>query len=203
MEYDVTQATVGEVWLVRHGETAWSGIGRHTGRRDLPLTPNGARQAEALAQRLAARSFALVLTSPLLRARETCRLAGQAAAAEIDDDLAEWDYGTCEGRTLAEIRREQPGWTVWRGPLPGGETVEQVGERADRVLARLRSVEGSALLFGHGHMLRILAARWLGLPPRAGALFALDAAALSVLGAEREQAVLRAWNLVHGSQPSA
>ena len=183
----------GEVVLVRHGETAWSASGRHTGRTDVPLTGTGRAQAEALGRLLGAWTFARVLTSPLSRAADTCRLAG-LPGAEVDDDLAEWDYGEHEGRTTAELRGEQPGWTVWIGALPGGETLDDVGRRADRVLARCRAVDGDVALFGHGHMLRVLAARWIGLPPAAGRLLALSTAALSVLGWEREQPVVSRWN---------
>jgi broad specificity phosphatase PhoE len=187
-------SVVGEIWLVRHGETAWSASGRHTGRTDIPLTDDGVRQAEALARRLAGARFALVLTSPLARARETCRLAGLAAAAEVDPDLAEWDYGALEGRTSAEIRGEIPGWTIWDGPVPGGETADQVGARADRVLARALEGGGDVALFAHGHVLRVTAARWLGLPATEGRLFALDTASVSVLGHEQEHRVVRCWN---------
>ncbi len=182
------------IWLVRHGETAWSQAGRHTGRTDVPLTPRGVRQAEMLGRRIGSMRFARVVTSPLSRARETCRLSGQGAAAEPSPDLVEWDYGRWEGRTGAEIRREVPGWTIWTGAVPGGETVEQVGERADRVLERVRGASGTVVLFAHGHVLRVLAARWLGLPPRDGRYLGLDTASLSSLGHELEQPVLRSWN---------
>ena len=191
---------VGEIWLIRHGETAWSLSGQHTGRTDVPLTPEGVRQAEALGDRLAGKQFALVLTSPRARARETCRLAGLAGAAQVDDDLAEWDYGDLEGRTSAEIRGEIPGWTIWSGPVPGGETAAQVGARADRVLARAREVAGNVALFAHGHLLRVAAARWLGLPPAEGRLFALDTASVSVLGLEQNLPVIRSWNVRCGGE---
>jgi broad specificity phosphatase PhoE len=183
-----------ELWLVRHGETAWSLTGRHTGRTDVPLTPRGAQQARTLARPLATRDFARVLTSPLTRARETCRLAGLGEAAQVDADLAEWDYGNYEGRTIEQIRAEDPGWTIWTGAVPGGETLAQVGARVDRVIARALAAPGDVALFAHGHVLRILAARWLGLPPAGGRLFTLDTASLSVLGHEHEQPVVRAWN---------
>ncbi len=186
---------MGEIWLIRHGETAWSVSGQHTGRTEVPLTPEGVRQAEALGDRLAGKRFALVLTSPRARARETCRLAGLAGAAQVDDDLAEWDYGDLEGRTSAEIRGEIPGWTIWSGPVPGGETAAQVGARADRVLARAREVAGNVALFAHGHLLRVATARWLGLPPAEGRLFALDTASVSVLGFEQELPAIRSWNV--------
>jgi broad specificity phosphatase PhoE len=183
-----------EIVLIRHGETEWSRMLRHTGRTDVPLTPLGRRQAELVGEALAGRQFALVLTSPLERARETCSLAGFGRRAQSRDDLAEWDYGDFEGRTTAEIREELPSWTLFGDGVPNGESVEQVGERADRILAEAAGTEGDVLLFAHGHILRVLAARWLGLEPRDGRLFALDPATLSALGHEREQPVLRVWN---------
>jgi broad specificity phosphatase PhoE len=183
-----------EVVLVRHGETEWSRAARHTGRTDVPLTEAGVRDAEALGGALAAWRFELVLTSPLSRASETCRLAGLGDVAVPSDDLLEWDYGAYEGRTTAEIRAERPGWSLWRDGVPGGETAEQVGERADRVVAKLRASDGDAAVFAHGHLLRVLAARWLGLDPAEGRLLALDTASLSVLGYEREIPVIRLWN---------
>jgi broad specificity phosphatase PhoE len=185
---------MGETWLIRHGETEWSLSGRHTGRTDVPLTPNGVRQAEALGRRIAGKRFALVLTSPLTRARETCRLAGLAAGAAVDADLAEWDYGDLEGRTSAEIRAEVSDWTIWTGPVPGGETAAQVGARADRAIGRARREDGDVALFAHGHLLRILAARWLGLAAEGGRYLALDTASLSVLGFEQGLPVIRGWN---------
>ncbi len=183
-----------EVVLVRHGETEWSRAGRHTGRTDVPLTEQGRRDAEALGAALRERQLALVLTSPLQRAVETCRLAGLGDVAVARDDLREWDYGEYEGLKTVDIRQERPGWTVWRDDIPGGETLTEVGERADRVTADLRSSDGDVAVFAHGHLLRILAARWLGLEPAAGRLFALDVGTISVLGYERENAVLRLWN---------
>jgi probable phosphoglycerate mutase len=183
-----------EVVLVRHGETEWSRAGRHTGRTDVPLTEQGRRQAEAVGAALRDRDFALVLTSPLGRALETCRLAGFGERAQPRDELMEWDYGAYEGRTTAEVREERPGWTLWRDGVPGGETIEQVGQRVDRVLEQIRSLEGDALLFAHGHVLRVLTARWLELEPDAGRLFALDPATLSTLGYERETPVIQVWN---------
>ncbi len=182
-----------EVWLVRHGETEWSRDGRHTSTTDLPLTDVGRAAAEGLRERLAAERFALVLTSPRQRARETARLAGHGAAT-VDDDLAEWDYGDLEGRTTVAIRETCPGWTIWQGPVPGGENASQVAERLDRVVARCRDTDGRVLLFGHGHSLRALAARWLGLPVTDGRLLRLDTSTVSVLGWERETAVLLRWN---------
>jgi probable phosphoglycerate mutase len=158
------------------------------------LTEHGREQAEAVGAALRDRPFALVLTSPLGRALETCRLAGFGDRAVKRDDLMEWDYGVYEGRTTAEVREERPGWTLWRDGVPEGETVEQVGERVDRMLDDLRPLDGDALLFAHGHVLRVLAARWLGLDPGAGRLFALDPATMSTLGYERETSVIRLWN---------
>ena len=183
-----------EIWLIRHGETEWSRTGRHTGRTDVPLTPLGERQAAALARHLGGRPFALVLTSPLGRARETCRLTGYAEIAEPTEDLREWDYGDYEGRTTAEIRAEVPGWSIWTGDVPRGESVEQVGIRARRVIARAVAAAGDVALFAHGHVLRILTACWLGLPPADGRLLALGTAAVSVLGCERESRVISVWN---------
>jgi probable phosphoglycerate mutase len=183
-----------EIVLVRHGETEWTLSGRHTGRTDIPLTERGREQARALAAELSRWQFALVLTSPLARANETCRLAGLGEQAQEREELMEWDYGDYEGRTTPEIRREHPGWTLWRDGVPNGETEAEVRARVDRVSAELRSVAGDAAVFAHGHMLRVLAARWLGLEPEAGRLFALDPASISVLGYERETAVVRLWN---------
>ena len=182
------------IWLVRHGETEWSKSGQHTGRTDIPLTAMGERQAQALGRTLAGRQFALVLTSPLARARETCRLAGFAAAAQPSDDLLEWDYGLYEGRTTAEVRAEQPGWSIWTTPMPKGETVEQVGERTRRVIERVAAVDGDVALFAHAHVLRILAACWIGLPPIHGRSLTLGTASLSVLGYERQTRVIEVWN---------
>ena len=182
-----------QIWLVRHGETEWSRARRHTGRTDVPLTAEGERQARALAAPLSRHAFALVLTSPLRRARDTCRLAG-VELARLREDLAEWDDGAYEGRTTEEIRGDAPGWTVWSGPVPGGEALSAVAERIDRVLAEVGGAEGDALIFGHAHALRVLAVRWLGLAPELGRLLALDPASLSVLGHEQGARVVRAWN---------
>ena len=182
-----------EVWLVRHGETEWSRDGRHTSTTDLPLTDDGRRVAETLRERLTGESFALVLTSPRRRARDTADLAGHADA-EVDDDLVEWDYGDLEGKTSEEIRETYPGWTIWEGPVPGGETADQVSTRLDRVVARCRATDGRVLVFGHGHSLRALAARWLGLPVTDGWHLRLDTATVSVLGWERETPVVLRWN---------
>jgi broad specificity phosphatase PhoE len=183
-----------EIVLVRHGETEWSRAGKHTGRTDVPLTEDGRRQAQLVGGALRGRRFAAVWTSPLSRALETCRLAGFGEVALPKDDLVEWEYGEYEGRTTLEIRRERPGWTLWRDGVPGGETADEVEARVDRVLAEAASVGGDALVFAHGHVLRVLAARWLGLEPAGGRLFALDPATLSVLGYERETRVLKLWN---------
>jgi broad specificity phosphatase PhoE len=183
-----------EAVLVRHGETDWSAQKRHTGRTDEPLNEDGRAQAERLGRALRGRRFALVLTSPLGRASETCRLAGFGELAEARPELMEWDYGEYEGRTTVDIRKEVPDWTIWGYGAPGGESPEQVGARADLVLQDVRAAAGDVLIFSHGHFLRALAARWLGLEPSEGRLFALDPATLSVLGYEREQPVLRIWN---------
>lgn len=180
-----------EVWLVRHGETEWSRDHRHTSTTDLPLTALGEGAARSLAPRLD-RSFDLVLTSPRRRARDTAVLAGHPAA-EVDDDLVEWDYGDYEGVTTAEIRASVPDWTVWTHPTPGGEDADRVASRLDRVVARLRD-RSSSLVFGHGHALRALAARWIGLPVSEGRLLRLDTGTVSVLGFEREQPVVLRWN---------
>lgn len=182
------------LWVVRHGETAWSASGRHTGRTDITLTPLGEDQATSLRTRLTGMVFALVLTSPRRRAIETARLAGFGDRAVVDDDLAEWDYGLDEGRTSSEIQADHPGWSIWRDGPQGGETIDQVAARADRVIARARHASGDTLAFGHGHLLRILAARWVGLAPEDGRRFALTPAALSILGWERESAVIERWN---------
>lgn len=180
--------------LVRHGQTDWSRTGRHTGTTDVPLDALGRRQAVALGQRLAGRPFSLVLTSPMQRAVDTCRLAGLGEEAEATTDLMEWDYGRYEGRTTAEIRRQAAHWTLWEHGVPEGETAAEVGRRADAVIARARSVAGDTLCFAHGHLLRVLAARWAGLPPVAGRLWALEAASISELGWEREVPVIVRWN---------
>jgi probable phosphoglycerate mutase len=185
-----------QVVLVRHGETAWSRSSQHTGRTDIPLLEKGRRMGELLSEPLRAWKFAAVRTSPLSRAAETCKLAGYGDVAQRRDDLMEWHYGAYESRTGADIRAERPGWSIWRDGVPEGETVEQVGERADRVIAEARTVKGDVLLFAHGHLLRILAARWLGLPPADGRLFMLSTASISVLGHDGEgaQPVMVSWN---------
>ena len=183
------------VFLLRHGATEWSVSGQHTGRTDLPLTAEGRAQAERLAARLARERFALVLVSPLRRARETAEICG-FAGAEVDEDLIEWDYGEYDGRTAVDIRKDRPGWSPWNGGFPGGETLDQVAARADRIVARVRQVDGDAALFAHGHVLRVIAARWLEQPPEAAARYYLSTGALSVLAWEREIPVIDRWNEV-------
>jgi broad specificity phosphatase PhoE len=182
------------VLLIRHGETEWSRSGQHTSRTDLPLLDEGRTGAEALARRLAGRRFELVLTSPMTRARETARLVGLAGDVEITDDLRELGYGDYEGLTTAGIRTERPGWDLWTHGAPGGEPLADASARADRVIARAESAGGDVALFGHGHMLRILGARWLGLPPETAASLALSTASLCDLGYERERRVIWLWN---------
>ncbi|MEA2171561.1 MAG: hypothetical protein QOF76_4861 [Solirubrobacteraceae bacterium] len=180
--------------LVRHGETEWSRDKRHTGRTDLPLTPKGREQALLSGRRFAGKSFALVLISPLARARETADLAGLGEVAQPDPNLMEWDYGDIEGRTTDEIRAEVPGWDIWDDGPPGGETLDVVGERADLVIDRAMAADGDVVLFSHGHLLRVLGARWLGEPPAFGGRLVLDAAAICELAYERERRVIRLWN---------
>ena len=190
-----------DVLVARHGETEWSRTGRHTGRTDVPLTDAGREQARALGERLAGRDLELVLTSPLVRASETCRLAGLGDAAQLRDDLMEWDYGEYDGMTTAQIRAERPDWFLWRDGCPGGETPDDVAARADRVVAEVREAAGDAALFAHGHVLRVLAARWIGLPPGAGAHLGLATATLGVLAWEREQPVIWRWNVPPADAP--
>jgi broad specificity phosphatase PhoE len=185
---------VSELLLARHGETEWSASGRHTSRTDLPLTDNGRQLARRWSPLLGDREFALVLTSPLRRAVETCELAGLGDHAEVRDELREWDYGEYEGITTAEIQRKRPGWSLWRDGCPNGEIAADVGRRADRVIAEVRAAPVDSVVFGHGHMLRVLAARWLGLSPEDGALFALATGTLSRLGYEHGTPVIRSWS---------
>jgi broad specificity phosphatase PhoE len=187
------------VYLARHGETAWSLSGQHTGRTDLPLTERGERQARALGQRLRGAGFVKAFTSPSQRARRTADLAGLGGLVEIDPDLAEWDYGQYEGRRTADILTERPGWFLFRDGCPGGETPDQVGARADRVIERIRAIGGNVLIFSSAHILRVLAARWLGLEADGGRYFVLDTSSLSILGYEHNQAepVIRLWNEAH------
>ncbi len=179
---------------MRHGETEWSRLGRHTGHTDVPLTDAGRAEAGAVARKLAGRFFAQVLSSPLSRALDTARIAGFADRVETSQDLVEWDYGADEGLTTLEIRRERPGWTVWRDGPRDGETAAAVASRLDRVIQRVRAADGDVLVFAHGHVLRVLAARWLGKPPTDGRLYALSTATVSVLGWERETPVIERWN---------
>ncbi len=183
-----------EVVLVRHAQTEWSRDGRHTGRTDIPLTDHGRAVAKALAGRLIERRFALVLVSPSTRARETCELCGLGAQAQVRDDLLEWDYGEYEGLTTAQIHADRPDWSLWRDGCPGGESAPNVGVRADRVIAELGSVEGTVAVFSHGHMLRVLGARWIELAPADGARLGLFTAAICVLGHEHATPILARWN---------
>lgn len=181
--------------LVRHGETAWSRTGRHTGRTDVPLDAEGEAEAHRAVGLLRRWTFAEVLTSPSVRALTTCRLAGLGDVAEVTPELVEWDYGDYEGLTTAQIRQRRPGWRLWVDGVEGGETMAELGARADRVVARVRACEGDVALFSHGHFLRVLAARWVGLGPAGGALLGLDAGAVSRLGWEHENPVVDLWNL--------
>ncbi len=185
------------IYVARHGETTWSLSGQHTGLTDLPLTERGERNARRLGERLKGLSFAKVLTSPLQRAARTCELAGFGAGAEVHRDLLEWNYGEYEGRRTAEILAERPDWQLFRDGCPGGESPDQIGTRADRVVSRLRAIQGDVLLFSSGHFLRVLAARWLGLEPGAGRYFLLSTASLGMLAYEhnsRSEPVIRLWN---------
>lgn len=183
-----------EVVLIRHGETAWSLSGQHTGSTDIPLTARGEAAARGLAPLLAASAFSLVLSSPLQRARRTCELAGLAAQVGLEPDLVEWDYGAYEGLTSTEIQRDRPGWMVFRDGCPDGESPAQVGERVDRVIRRLQQVGGRVALFAHGHLLRVFVARWIGLPPSHGAHFLLDTATLTILSDYRGLPAVKCWN---------
>jgi broad specificity phosphatase PhoE len=183
-----------KLWLIRHGETEWSLSGAHTSRTDIPLTERGKQRAAKIHDYLAQRKFSLVLTSPLQRARETCRIAGYADVAKIEENLREWDYGIFEGRTTADIRKDQPDWSIWDSPVPEGEPVEHVAARAQKVIDRALQAGGDVALFAHAHILRILAATWLGLEPRGGRLFALGTGSVSTLGFERETRVISTWN---------
>jgi broad specificity phosphatase PhoE len=190
-----SRSTQQRVVLVRHGETEWSRSHRHTGRTDVPLTEAGREQALAAGRALVGARFELVLTSPLTRALDTCRLAGLGERAVVVADLAEWDYGAAEGRSTAQIQEETPGWTVWTHPVVGvGETVEAVGNRADRVIERIAAAGGDVAVFAHGHLLRILTARWLGMDAAGGRHFVLGTATISVLGYEHGNRVVEVWN---------
>ena len=183
---------------MRHGETEWSRDGRHTGRTDVELTAEGRALARGLRPCLAGWRLARVWCSPLVRARETAALAGFTSGVEVDADLGEWDYGDYEGLTTGEIRRRRPGWTLWSDGAPQGEDAQQVGRRVDRVIDRVGLVDGDVALFAHGHVLRVLAARWIGLPPEAGRSFVFDTAHAGVLGSERGEAAIRHWNVGAG-----
>ena len=183
-----------QVYLIRHGETEWSLSGRHTGITDIPLTENGRRAAKRLETALTKETFTAVLTSPLERARKTSELAGFGGRAEIEFDLMEWNYGEYEGLTSKQIREKVPGWILFRDGCPGGESPEQIGARVDRVIARVRAVDGRVALFAHGHVFRVFAARWLGLPVLAGCHFLLDTATLNILGYDREIPAVTTWN---------
>ncbi len=191
--------TLPVVYLARHGETAWSLSGQHTGLTDLPLTDRGERNAHKLGTQLRGRCFARVFTSPLRRAARTCELAGFGAQADIDRDLLEWNYGEYEGLRTAEIHAQRPDWQLFRDGCPGGESPGEVGARADRVVNRVRAVEGNVLIFSSGHFLRVLTARWLGLEPPAGRYFLLSTASLSALSYEHDlsQPVIQLWNDTH------
>jgi probable phosphoglycerate mutase len=183
-----------ELLLARHGETEWSLDGRHTGTTDLPLTENGRRRAGNLASRLEGRRFALVLTSPMRRAIDTCRLAGLGDQAQVRDDLHEWNYGEYEGITTAQIHEHDPGWSLWRDGCPNGETAADVGARADRLIAEAREADGDVIFFGHGHMLRVVGARWVDLSPAEGGLLGLGTGSLCTLGYEHESPIVVHWN---------
>jgi broad specificity phosphatase PhoE len=184
-----------ELWLIRHGETAWSLSGAHTGTTDLPLTAEGEKKARGLGPKLAGRHFALVLTSPMQRARRTCELAGLGAQAQVEPNLSEWNYGAYEGLSTADIHRTRPGWSPFRDGFPDGETIDQVASRAQTVIARALTADGDVALFAHGHILRILATQWLELPPADARLLALSTASISTLGHEHETRVITRWNL--------
>jgi broad specificity phosphatase PhoE len=188
--------TLPQLYLARHGETAWSLSGQHTGLTDIPLTERGERNARLLGKLLQGRTFAHVFTSPLQRARRTGELAGFGSVAVVDPDLVEWNYGAYEGRTSADIRKERPNWELFRDGVPNGESVAEIGARADRVIARVRAVDGEVLVFSSGHFLRVLGARWLGLDAAAGRCFVLSTAALSIVGYEHDKSepVVRLWN---------
>lgn len=186
-----------QLWLIRHGETEWSLSGQHTSRTDIALTDHGRKRAEELRDYLKGMAFKAVFVSPMQRAQETCRIAGFGGQAVVDDNLKEWDYGVYEGKTTEEIRAQIPGWSVWKDPIVDGETAEQVGARADRVISRSLAASGEGdkvALFAHAHILRIVAARWLELAAKEGSLFALGTGSVSVLGWERETRVISSWN---------
>lgn len=192
---------VQQIYLIRHGETEWSLSGAHTGRTDLPLTAEGRKRAAALGRFLGTRKFAMVLASPLQRALDTCRLAGYGDVAQIDPNLSEWNYGDYEGLTTSQIRQQRPGWSLWSDGVPNGESITQVAARAEAVIARVLPADGEVALFAHGHILRILTARWLGLEPAAARFFALGTAAICTLGYERETRAITRWGLSPSELP--
>lgn len=196
-------AAAAEVFLVRHGETEWSVSGQHTGITDIPLTENGCRAARRLEPLLSKTEFALVLSSPLERARKTGELAGLGARMQIDPDLIEWNYGEYEGLTPAQIHRTAPGWMIFSDGCPGGESPDQVGDRVDRVIGRVRAVAGRVALFAHGHVFRVFAARWIGLPPTHGRHFLLDTSTLNILGYYRGIPAVKCWNAPIGNGRSS
>lgn len=187
-------ASTNTISLIRHGQTLWSITGQHTGRTDIPLTDLGRQQADALGEMLDGEAFSLVLSSPLVRAWETMERAGYRGQGVASDDILEWDYGVYEGRTTDDIRSEIPGWSVWSHPIEAGESADAVGERADRAIARCLAAPGPVAVFAHGHFLRIMAARWMGLPAVAGGHLSLGTATVSTLGWERDNRVLQMWN---------
>jgi broad specificity phosphatase PhoE len=194
MDPDLAAGAGPRLWLVRHGETEWSRLGRHTGRTDVPLTELGRAQAIAVGRALAGKTFEAVWSSPLARALDTARIAGFGDRVQTTDDLLEWDYGADEGRTTAEIRLDRPGWTIWADGPRDGESAAAIERRVERVIERARSIGGDSLCFAHGHVLRVLSARWLGLQAVDGRLLALSTATVSILGWERETPVIERWN---------
>jgi broad specificity phosphatase PhoE len=188
------QETVAALWLIRHGETEWSLSGQHTSRTDIPLTDHGRQRAVEIRDYLESRQFSLVLTSPRQRAQQTCRIGGFGDIAQVDEDLSEWDYGHYEGRTTADIRKDQPGWSIWDGTPPGGESLDQVASRCQKIIDRSLAAGGKVALFSHAHFLRILAATWIGLPPKSGSLFVLGTGSVSTLSFERKTRVIQTWN---------
>jgi probable phosphoglycerate mutase len=185
-----------EIWLIRHGETEWSLSGAHTGRTDIPLSDRGRSSARCLGRFLANRPFVLTITSPLQRARETCELAGFGSQALVSPELQEWDYGIYEGTKTADLKKDNPEWSIWTADVRNGESLADLGERANNLIARIADAGGDVALFGHGHFFRILAACWIGLPPEGGRCFGFDTAGISVLGYERKTRVIRHWNRV-------
>jgi len=186
-----------EFWLVRHGETEWAKTGQHSGRHDLALTPRGELEAQALRGALSPHEFSLVLCSPLQRARKTCEIAGFSSHAQIEPLIMEWDYGDCTSFTQEQLRQKHPDWNVWTGPIPNGESIEQIAARADEVIEKYRNTGGKVLLFAHGHFLRIFASRYLKLPPETGIALAMDPCAVSIMGWDAGFPAIRQWNRVY------